>query len=267
MMLRPWWRASACLAVGLSVAACQSFDVEDNQFAIIAVPIEVVEGGFETRPSAFFFEGRGVRLATTQVGNQGCIAQNLTQPPPDTFEDIDAGDGIDVVIGTPEPTDQGLLLPSGVGTRVLYELPVGDALAIQPGDRVTVTIPGAAGGFPPRVLSINTVTDFEPVPVTLPTTGSDLEVRWAPGAPNSGTAMFYSFRYSTGGDLLDREIACVFADDGTGLVSATLLPPFAQASVRVIYAQRALITVERVENAITHFTSSLIKIVPIVAAP
>ena len=252
-----WCRASALAAFALAVSGCRSFDVEDSQFAIIFVPTNPVEGGgFATRPSAFFFEGTGVRLSSTQVGAEGCIVQDVGTPVQQTFDDIDAGAGVSVSIGAAD----GVLTPSMGGAQVLYELPAGQALPFTPGERITFSIPGAAGGFPARVVSALTVADFTPAPVTLPTsTSANLQVTWTPASPTPGTAMFYSFRYSADGGNLNREIACVFADDGSGTVEASLLSGLRQSEARTIQAQRALTSVDRVGSAITHVTSTLVK--------
>lgn len=264
-------RALCSLGLALLLGACQSLDVQDTQFGIISVPMTVGEGGqIITRPAAFFFEATGVRLATTQVGTEGCLAQNVTDPAPDSFDDIDAGEDITVTTGSGEGegTQTGVLVPSAIGNRIVYQLPAGESLGIVPGERVTVTIPGSAGGFPARSVTGLTVADFTPEPVSAPPTATgDLNVTWSGATTSSGTAMYYTFQYATGGAALDREIACVFLDDGSGTVPASLLADFRNAEFRIVQAQRALITVQRIGGAITHLTSSMIRSVPITENP
>ena len=257
MTFPAWCRAAALVTFGLAASGCQSFDVQNSQFGIIFVPTSPVEGGgFTTRPSAFFFEGTGIRLSSTQVGAEGCFVQDVGSPAQQTFNEIDAGAGVGVSIGAAD----GVLTPSMVGAQVQYELPPGQALPFTPGEQITFSIPGAAGGFPARVVSAPTVADFTPAPVTLPSsTGANLQVTWTPASPTPGTAMFYSFRYSADGGNLNREIACVFADDGSGTVEASLLSGLRQSEARTIQAQRALTSVERIGSAVTHITSTLLK--------
>ena len=262
-------RALFALGLVLLLGACQSLEVDDTQFAIISVPMTAGEGGqVVTRPAAFFFEATGVRLATTQVGTEGCLAQNISDAPPDTFDDIDAGQDVTVTVGDGEGSESGVLVPAAFGGRIVYELPAGQSLGIVPGERVTVTIPGSTGGFPARSVTMLTVADFTPDPISAPPSATgDLNVTWSGATTSSGTAMYYSFQYASGAAGLDREIACVFLDDGSGTVAATLLAPFRQAEFRAVHAQRALITVQRVGAAITHMTSSLLRPVTITENP
>ncbi len=267
MKIAPCCRTAAWLAFGLSIAGCQSLDIEDTQFGIISVPMTVSEGGgIVARPAAFFFEGRGVRLSTTQVGAEGCLAQDIDEPGEDTFRDIDAGDALTVIIGDGDTAEEGTLVPSAIGERTVYQLPGGESMSIVPGERVTVNIPGAGGGFPARSITTLTVGDFTPDPVTIPISDAgDVTVTWSPASTNTGTAMYYSFQYASEGETLDKEVACVFVDDGSGAVPRALLSDFRLAEIREAKAQRALISIDRLGGAITHFTTSLLK--PVVVTP
>jgi hypothetical protein len=68
--------------------------------------------------------------------------------------------------------------------------------------------------------------------------------------------MFYSLRYSSTGTTQDREIACVFRDDGTGVIGSQVLTSFRTGSNRTGMAQRARITANRTGLIITHITST-----------
>ena len=83
-----------------------------------------------------------------------------------------------------------------------------------------------------------------------------MAVTWSPAATVVvGSAMFYSFQYSTSGGIPDREIACVFQDDGTGVVGSATLTEYRTSSVRSATAQRGRITFNRVGGTITHVSS------------
>ncbi len=253
---------SALLALTLGAGACRSFDVEQNQFAIISVPTTPASGGgFITSPSAIFFEGTGVQLSTTQVGIEGCVDRLLGTPAPPAFEDIDAGPAVEVSLSGIDAT----LLPVPSITGVKYQLPNGVSFPSTPGNQITLTIPGAVGGFPARVVRARTVEAFTPSAIALPAATTDeLPFTWTPLPSLPGSAMFYSFRYAaTGTANFDREIACVFADDGSGSVAANLLNGFRTSGFRAVFAQRALVTLERFGSAVTHVTSTLSVTVPV----
>ena len=251
-----WVRLSALALISTAFVACDSLEVADSKFGIIFVPTErLADGTFVTTPSAFFFQASGVRLASTQVGAEGCIVQAIQPAGSDSFQRIDAGDAVAVNVSG----NDAVLNPYAAGAQVTYQLPEGEKIPFTPGDQITVSIPGAPGGFPARVVMVETVPAFTPAEVTLPAaTTSDLTVTWTPASTSTTTAMFYSFRYaSENSSLIDQEIACVFADDGSGVVPASTLTGFRQSEPRMIIAQRARIVAERIGEAITHVTTTM----------
>ena len=266
-MISPAWvRVPVLLAIGLFTGACDSLEVEDNQFGVIFVPtVRLESGGYAATPSAIFFEASGVRLSSTQIGAEGCIVQDIPPTGSNAFDAIDAGDAIAVNLGG---TD-AVLEPYTVGAQVTYQLPEGESIPHTPGDQITFSIPGAAGGFPARVVMVQTVEAFTPGDVVLPaSTTADLTVTWSPASTTPGTAMYYSFRYSdeaTG--ALDREIACVFADDGSGVVTASMLQGFRESELHTIVAQRARIVADQIGEAVTHITTTMSLPVDLIEGP
>lgn len=256
MTLRARLRVFALVTLGLGTAACDSLEVNDNQFAVLFVPsVRLDDGSYAADPTAVFFQASGVRLSSTVVGTEGCLLQAIQPVGTNDFPRIDAGDAIDVTLAE---TD-ALLTPYAVGTDISYQLPDGESIPFTPGDQITFSIPGAPGGFPARVVTARTVDAFTPSSITLPaSTANDMTVTWSPPSGTPGTAMFYSFQFSAeNSGVLDREIACVFHDDGSGVVPAAALPGFRASDVRTIIAQRARIVVEQLGDAITHVTTTL----------
>lgn len=247
-------RFAGVLAFTLFLAACRSLEVERVQVALISVPSELTEEGYESMPFASFIEGTGIGLSSTTVGQEGCIDRATTASTGSpTFDYIDAGPSITARFSGPEAT----LTKRTVDSRTTYALPEGISLAFTPGEQITVTIPGAVDGFPARQVTARTAEAFTAAEITLPTsTTADLTVTWTPVPDISGSAMFYSIRYSSPGVSDEREIACVFRDDGTGVIGATMLTEFRQSSVRDAIAQRARITANRAGSVITHVTST-----------
>ena len=246
-------RLVSLLAVALLPAACRSFEVESTQIALIRVPTTLDGDQYNSAPSAFFIEGTGISLASTIVGQEGCFVRTLTPVPTNqNFTYLDAGASVTARFGgAPAEMTKRVDL-----NRTTYELPEGSSMSFTPGENITVTIPGAAGGFPARTISAPTAPAFTPGDITLPALETDnMTVTWEPAPTIVGTAMFYSFKYSTTGAIIDKEIACVFADDGSGVVSSAALAEYRASSVRSGTAQRGLITANRVGSAITHVTS------------
>ena len=248
-------RLAGLAALTLAAAACSPLEVEPIKVAVISVPTDDVGAGlYTTSPAAFFIQGTGIRLSSTVVGQEGCVTQPITSSGgTPNFEYIEAGDAITARFNGPTAT----LAKQAVSGRILYEL-ADEPLEFTPGQTISFTIPGAVRGFPERVVTARTAEAFVADPITLPTsTSEDLVVTWDPGVDGTGAAMFYSIRYSSSGATsLDTQIACVFRDDGSGVVPATLLTAFRDSSIRQAIAQRARVTAERVGDAVTHVTST-----------
>ena len=244
------------LAVCLAAGACQSFEVQTSQFAIINVATQVVGDGYTATPRAVFFKGTGVTLSSSDVTAEGCIVRPIEESGVSPLDQIDAGASIAVRLSDANAT----LTPQTEGVRTTYELSNGVQIPFTPGDDITLTIPGAPNGFPARVVTARTAEAFSPAAITLPASlDENLTVTWTnPGEIAPRSAMFYSFRYSAeASPTVNREVFCVFADDGSGLIAASALQGFRAASMRSIVAQRTRITFETVGSAVTHVTSTL----------
>jgi hypothetical protein len=236
-------------------SACRSLEVESTQVALISLPTGRSGDVYIATPTAFFIEGRGLSLASSVVGLEGCIVRNLTpQSNTQPFTYLDAGETVTAAFDDVSAA----LIKHTDGAQTTYALPPGQSMPFTPGENITITIPGAAGGFPARTVVAPTAEAFTPAPVTLPVSlTADMPVTWSPAATLIvGSAMFYSFQYATAGGIPDREIACVFEDDGASFVGSAALTEFRQSSVRSATAQRGRITFNRVGGAITHVTST-----------
>lgn len=249
-------RSFALLPIGLLAGACASTEPESSQFAIINIPIVASGVGFKSVPRAFFFEGRGVQLSSTEVSLEGCTIQPLREFVPPPFNFIDAGDTVEIDAG-----ESSALLTHNFGPLGddIYQPEAGDSLTLTPGGRVSVSIPGAIGGFPSQNFETTVVEAFTPSTVTL--TADDaapLDVTWGPESSLPGTAMIYSFRYAGPEEAtLDTEVACIFRDDGSGTVPPEALAGFRASGIRVILAQRALTMMESFGRSVVHVTSTM----------
>ena len=246
-------RLAGVVALTLVAASCKSLEVEPVQVAILSVPTQQTENGYVTSPSAFFIEGTGLALSSTQVGQEGCIDQPIRTGGNASFTYLDAGNPVTARFAGPEVS----LTRTVDGNRTTYDLAEGLELPFTPGAIITFNIPGAAGGFPARSVAGRTAEAFTASAITLPTSPTeDLNLTWTPVPEAPGSAMFYSIRYSSIGSTQDREIACVFRDDGTGVIGSQVLANFRLGSNRTGIAQRARITANRTGLIITHITST-----------
>ena len=246
-------RLAGVAVLAFLAASCKSLEVEPVQVAILNVPTQQTETGYVTSPSAFFIEGTGLALSSTQVGQEGCIDQAIRTGGTAVFDYLDAGNPITARFAGPEAT----LTRHVDGDQTTYDLADGLELPFTPGAIITFTIPGAAGGFPARSVAGRTAEAFTASPITLPASlTEDLNLTWTPVPEAAGSAMFYSIRYSSTGSTQDREIACVFRDDGTGIIGSQVLTSFRAGSNRTGVAQRARITANRTGLIITHLTST-----------
>ena len=236
-------------------------DVEESNYAIIN--IETLKTGTTTygaRPTGLFFNGGGVFLSSSIVGRDSCLIQ--TFPPDISTPRLDyLSAGPTVVVKFNRPQTQGVLTPrsqSGVDSYVMAE---GTSIPFVPGDTVTVEIPGAEGGVEPTTAVARTAEAFTAATVTLPASNqTDVPVSWTPGATAvPGSAMFYSLRYAAPSTTtLNREIACFFIDDGSAVIPFEVLFAFRESTVRSAQATRVRITANRVENTVTHITSTFV---------
>lgn len=105
----------------------------------------------------------------------------------------------------------------------IYNFPAGAYLDFVSGDSVTVSIPGATGGFEPMTIRARLAEPFtaDTLPTWVP--NEPMNVTWQP-APAPGSVMVVSLRYNStpGSTRPDLEIACAFEDDGTGTIPPSL---------------------------------------------
>lgn len=104
-----------------------------------------------------------------------------------------------------------------VGTSINYNMAAGASLAYVPGDTLSISIPGEAGGFPAANIKVRTAEPFVMDLLVAPPSGpTPTVVTWSP-ATVSGSLMTLSLRYSTVDAVLtpNAQIYCVFHDNGT----------------------------------------------------
>jgi hypothetical protein len=258
------------LGAAIVVGGCRdTLDIENSDFAIINVPtVRTGTNTFGARPSALFFEGRGILLSSSLVARDSCLAQTYPQEiGTGALDYIDAGSSIRVSF--PKRSTEGTLTPTTQGNVNSYALTPGTSIAFEPGDTVHIDIDAPESPLGERTITARTAEEFTPNPVGIPSAqDEDMAVTWTPGTTTvPGAAMFLSFRYALTGTTINREIACFFIDDGSAVVPAELLPPFRASSNRVAEATRVRIAIARDGRVVTHVTSSFVAPVTLVSTP
>jgi hypothetical protein len=87
-----------------------------------------------------------------------------------------------------------------------------------------VQIPGRAGSYPAVGIKVRSAEVFDHSPVPVPAEGEDITVTWDPAA-EPGAIMSFSLRYavSPSEGVLNQQLFCGFADDGTHTFPAAML--------------------------------------------
>ncbi len=119
-----------------------------------------------------------------------------------------------------------------ISSFIRYEMPAGEYLLYAAGDTLTVNVPGAIGGFDATSIRVRAAEPFTADTIPDFQVGQPLELTWS-AAPAAGSFMIASLRYNAEGSSLepDTEIACVFVDDGSGQIPATLAQQWGNAAV------------------------------------
>lgn len=128
------------------------------------------------------------------------------------------------------------------GTSIRYAMPAGTGLAYVPGDTLTVSIAGLAGGFPAATIKVRTAEPFVMDALEPPPGGpTPTAVTWTP-ATSAGSVMTLSLRYSTVDGVMtpNSQIYCVFNDNGSAFLPDAIRVAWAASdpASRSQFAQR-----------------------------
>lgn len=214
-------RSVAVLAALVALSACSDrFGPAKEKTGFISAT--AYDGGgsnFAMRFTGAFYRYDG--LSTGIPAAETCQGAPFTTTPVSvaTLPSISAGQHLYTVIGGRRDT---LYQASGLGI-LAYQLLSVSAVPYTPGDTLTIEVPGEVGGFPGTTLKVRTAEAFSHAPVGTGTDGQPLTITWTP-APSPGSLMLFSLRLNSSGTAAtpDAQILCVFNDDGSGEVSASL---------------------------------------------
>jgi hypothetical protein len=214
----------------LALAACLETDpIPEANYGVIGLAT-VVSAANDTilSPEAQFFRTGLLSLPTSRVDDDQC--QRAAFPVPDQVGGLprflDAGDS--VAISTAASTKY-LFPVVGVGGGERYALR-DSVFPFHPGENVTVTVPGAAGGFANGTISVLTARGFTLGQIApSPPAGEGIDLTWTP-AGDDGTKMLMSLQYGVGQIEANEQIFCSLVDDGAAEVPSTLVAQWRDAT-------------------------------------
>ncbi|MBX3132699.1 MAG: hypothetical protein KF689_04855 [Gemmatimonadaceae bacterium] len=121
---------------------------------------------------------------------------------------------------------------SATGSFLAYNFPSGASIPLVPNDTVTVSIPGALGGFEPMLFRMPVADSFTAADPALDyVQNEDLTLTWTPPV-HEGSVMVIGMRFSNNAASIipNVELACVFVDNGTGVIPGQTLFNWSQSN-------------------------------------
>ncbi|HSA55846.1 MAG TPA: hypothetical protein VLE53_09080 [Gemmatimonadaceae bacterium] len=232
-----WAWALPFLAAGF-VVACQdslSVDIPDDTWGFVELPTLSAGGSaYQVVPEAFFFRGRlgGVPNSDFVFDSCNTVAYSAGGELGGVTY-IDAGAEIAFTVGATATTLERQVSQ----TRTFYEA-TGGAIPFTPGDSVSVTVPGAVGGYPQSSVRAKTAEAFTINQVTVPAGTEAIQLQWTP-ASDLNSAMIVALRFaSEGATTQNRQVLCPFVDDGVDSIPFRFYDEWASGETQSVVATR-----------------------------
>lgn len=235
----------------LALAACLEPDpVPEANYGVIGLSTVVSTNDTILSPQALFYRTGLLVLPTSRVAADQCQIADF--PPPTQSTDLprflDAGDS--VAIST--TTSTTYLFPMVDADGESYVLKPTDRFPFHPGEDVTITVAGVAGGFANGTITVQTARGFTLGPINpSPPAGEDLALTWTPAGDDS-TKLLVSLQYGVGQVQANQQIFCSLLDGGATAVPAALLGAWRSATTgsRKVEAARWRVTAKEVTGGI-----------------
>jgi hypothetical protein len=239
------------LVLPLAVAACLDPDpVPESNYGVIGLTTVVTDADTILSPEALFYRTGLLGLPTSRVSTDQCQVASYPTPSQGTQlpRFLDAGDS--VAVSTTSTTKY--LFPTVGVNGAAYVLEQTDRFPFRPGENVTITVPGAAGGFANGTISVLTARGFTLGPIApSPPADEALDLTWAPAGDDS-TKMLISLQYGVGQIQPNQQIFCSLVDDGAAEVPPILLTQWRTATTgsRRVEAARWRVAVKEVTGGV-----------------
>jgi hypothetical protein len=218
----------SAVATPVILAACLDPEpIPDANYGVIGLTTVVSTNDTILAPEAQFYRTALLGLPTSRVFTDQCLTAGYPTPTEtQQLRYLDAGDS--VAVSTVASTRYIFPTVNSEGDES-YVLRTSDRLPFHPGDAVTVTVPGAAGGFANGTVSVITARGFTLGPIEPnPPVDEGLDITWTPAGDDS-TKMLLSLQYGVGQPTPNQQIFCSLIDDGTAQIPSFLLTQYRNA--------------------------------------
>ena len=241
----------SALLVPFAVAACLDPDpVPESNYGVIGLTAVVTGTDTILSPEALFYRTGLLGLPSSVVTADQCQVAAYPTPSQGTQlpRFLDAGDSVAVSTATTTK----YLFPTVGANGEAYQLEQTDRFPFQPGETVTITVPGASGGFANGTISVRTARGFTLGPIApSPPADEALDLTWTPAGDDS-TKMLISLQYGVGQIQPNQQIFCSLVDDGAAEVAPIYLTQWRTAATgsRNVQAARWRVAVREVTGGV-----------------
>lgn len=237
----------AALALSATVlAGCISTEpvaTQDYGFVVIVGEPDGAGGSVVSNPLAYFLRTSQIGISEDGATTDRCEVGQIpaSSEPVPGLPYLDAG--ASVTVGTPDGPIT--LLRDAIPNQILYSAE--GSFVHTPGGELSVTVPGADGGFPAMSVTGSAAPEFtfQEVPFS-EDAASDVVLDWTPAPVAGRTTMNVSLRYAADGTTLNRQIFCSLVDDGSYTVDRILAEGWnnAQGGIRDALFERVQIELQ-----------------------
>lgn len=222
-------RLLPALALPLAVAACDLSSSLGGSNTLVGLGLAPIEQGsgasFVVQPSLQFARNAAFSLPNTTVRGDQCAGPQAIDDgdaPGIDLDDVDAG----ATIGWQQGQTQENLIKLVTGTEQQYVPASAAGIPAQPGGLVTITIPGAADGFPAMTINARLAENITGVGPINPSPGvsQGLLLQWN-GVTVAADSVKIEFllQYNSTGGQPNQQIICRLDDDGSYTVDPVFL--------------------------------------------
>ncbi|MBM4194640.1 MAG: hypothetical protein FJ202_09725 [Gemmatimonadetes bacterium] len=208
--------------------------------------------GFTTAPQIAFYRVSSANFVSAAGVRDTCFDAAYSASATTgsiTAAALSAGSAVLLTIGN--RTDTLVRIAGGLDPTYRSSLTAG--IPYTPGDSMVITIPGDRNGFPASTFRGKTAEAFTIADIQPPASGQPINATWTPSS-DANSAMFITLRYVAGttATTFNRQVACSFVDDGSGLISASVASAWSAATTRDFTAQRVRTILAQVEVPLSY---------------
>jgi hypothetical protein len=247
--------AFVALTATLILAACDAVAGGNagNPVGVGALSARTKGDGFTTGPSLAFYRVTGATFISSTGARDTCYLAGYSESTgsgTSTAPKLSAGAFVALTIGSRTDT---LAKPASTAD-LTYRSALASGIPFTPGDSLIVKMAGDNNGFPVSTFRGKTAEAFTVTPFTIPASGP-IALSWTP-AHDANAAMFFTFRYvsaTSTATTFNRQIACTFIDDGSGVVPERVTGEWLVATKRDYVAQRIRTILGQVDVPLSYF--------------